>query len=114
MDHQRILIRAIRESGLTVRQIADGAGVSESSLSRFVNGKQDLKAGDYFAVLNILPDSAKDAAKSCLSIDAPISLKMLVVQASDEEKAEVLFALGHLLLKRRVEGDIVGLMSAAS
>ena len=114
MDHQQVLIRAIRESGLTAREITEATGVNESSLSRFINGKQDLKAGDYFAVLNFLPDSAKNAAKFRLSMDSPINLKMLIMQASDTEKAEVLFAIGHLLLKERNNGDSVELMSAAS
>lgn len=112
MNHQQILIRAIKESGLTARDIAEGTGVSESSLSRFVNGKQDLKAGDYFAVLNFLPDSAKYLAKSRLSMDDTTSLKTLVMQASNEEKAEVLFAIANLLLEDRKSSDSVKLMPA--
>lgn len=100
MDHQQILIKAIRESGLTAREISEATGVNESSLSRFINGKQDLRAGDYFAVLNFLPESAKNPAKSRLSMDSPVSLKMLIMQATDTEKAEVLFALGHLFGER--------------
>ncbi len=114
MDHQHILIRAIRESGLTAREIAEGTGVNESSLSRFINGKQDLKAGDYFTVLNFLPNSAKDIAKSRLNMDSSVSLKTLVMQASNAEKAEVLFTIAHLLLEDRNSGDSVELMPAAS
>ncbi|NWF61591.1 MAG: helix-turn-helix transcriptional regulator [Fischerella sp.] len=112
MNHQQILIRAIKESGLTARDIADGTGVSESSLSRFVNGKQDLKAGDYFAVLNFLPDSAKSFARSRLGMDDTTSLKTLVMQASNEEKAEVLFAIANLLLEDRKSVDSVEFLPA--
>ncbi len=112
MDHQQILIRAIRESGLTAREIAEGTSVNESSLSRFMNGKQDLKAGDYFAVLNFLPEVAKNPAKSRLSMDSPVSLKMLVLQASNAEKAEVMVTLAHVFLEDRNNGDSVELMPA--
>lgn len=112
MNHQQILIRAIKESGLTARDIANGTGVSESSLSRFINGKQDMKAGDYFTVLNFLPESAKDFAKSRLNIDGSVSLKNLIMKASNAEKAEVLFAIAHLLQEERGNTDSVELMQA--
>ncbi|MUG96570.1 helix-turn-helix domain-containing protein [Scytonema sp. UIC 10036] len=114
MDHQQILIKAIRESGLTAREISEATGVNESSLSRFINGKQDLRAGDYFAVLNFLPEEAKNPAKCRLSIDSSVSLKMLIMQATDTEKAEVLFALGHLFLKEHKSTEAVDLLPAAS
>ena len=115
MDHQQILIKAIRESGLTAKEISEATGVNESSLSRFINGKQDLRAGDYFAVLNFLPEEAKNPAKSRLSIDSSsVSLKMLILQATDTEKAEVLFALGHLFLKEHTNTEAVDFLSAVS
>ena len=112
MDHQKILIKAIQRSGLTAKEIATGTGVNISSLSRFLNGKQDLKAGDYFAVLNYLPETAQDFAKSCLSMDNSVSLKHLVMQASNSEKAEVLLAIAHLLQEDRTDKDPVELMPA--
>lgn len=112
MDHQKILIKAIQRSGLTAKEISMGTGVSGSCLSRFINGKQDLKAGDYFAVLNYLPESDQDFVKSRLSMDANVSLKHLVMQASNSEKAEVLLAIAHLLQEDRTDNDSVELMPA--
>lgn len=43
--HQEILITAIRESCLTAREISVRAGVHESTISKFLDGKNDLKAG---------------------------------------------------------------------
>jgi len=112
MNHQQILIRAIEQSGLTARDISNATGVSESILSRFINGKQDMKAGDYFTVLNFLPESAKDFAKSRLNIDGSTNLKNFIMKASNAEKAEVLFAIGHLLKEECGNNDSVELMQA--
>jgi transcriptional regulator with XRE-family HTH domain len=58
--HQKLLIQLIKEERqavgadsdfYTAKQISIRSGVNESTLSRFLNGKQDLKAGDYFAVI---------------------------------------------------------------
>jgi hypothetical protein len=67
--HQKLLIKLIKEERdasdagsefYSARQMSVRSGVNESTLSRFLNGKQDLKAGDYFALLKSFPDDFQE------------------------------------------------------
>lgn len=67
--HQKLLIELIREERqsvgagsdlYTAKQMSARSGVNESTLSRFLNGKQDLKAGDYFALLKSFPEDVQE------------------------------------------------------
>jgi transcriptional regulator with XRE-family HTH domain len=67
--HQKLLIKLIKEARdaseagaefYSARQMSARSGVNESTLSRFLNGKQDLKAGDYFALLKSFPDDFQE------------------------------------------------------
>jgi plasmid maintenance system antidote protein VapI len=50
---REVIVQAIEESGKSVRAVALNAGISQPSLSRFVNGERDL-----------LLDAADKVAKS--------------------------------------------------
>ncbi|MBH8564449.1 helix-turn-helix transcriptional regulator [Nostoc sp. CENA67] len=100
-NHQQILIDAVNkaiEGGMTAKQIAAAAGIDNSVLSRFVNGKQDIKAGDYFSILNVLPDDCRVAALTRLGV-GEISVTQLVQSASPKEKAEILQAMAAWVLQ---------------
>lgn len=100
-NHQQILIDVINkaiEEGMTARQIAANAGVDNSVLSRFINGKQDIKAGDYFSILNILPDDCRIIAMTRLGM-GEISAAQLIQSASPKEKAEILHAIAQWVLQ---------------
>lgn len=102
--HQEILITAVRESGLTAREIATNAGIHESTLSKFLDGKNDLKAGNYFKILNVLPDSQRQAVQKSLGMVVDTLAgedkgKGLLVQlieiATDDEMEAAMMAIGR-------------------
>jgi hypothetical protein len=62
-----------------------------------LNGKQDLKAGDYFALLNSLPEFARKPAYQRLGIAQEADLVTLVLAASPKEKVDILNALVSVL-----------------
>lgn len=100
-NHQQVLIDAVNkaiEEGMTARQIASDAGIDNSVLSRFMNGKQDIKAGDYFSILNVLPEDCKVSALGRLGI-FEMSLAQLIQTASPKEKAEMLQAIAAWVLQ---------------
>lgn len=96
--HQEILITAIKESGLTAREIATKAGVHESTLSKFIDGQTDLKAGNYFKVLNVLPENCRMAALAGIGV-VEIKPVQLIESATPREKAEILQAIAAWVLQ---------------
>lgn len=100
-NHQQILIDAVNkaiEEGMTAKQIAADAGVDNSVLSRFLNRKQDIKAGDYFSILNVLPESVRVVAQARLGM-GEISATQLIQFASPQEKAEILQAIAQWVMQ---------------
>jgi predicted transcriptional regulator len=96
-NHQQILIDTINEAifgGMTARQIAAAAGVDGSVMSRFLNGKQDIKAGDYFSILDALPESQRLSALTQLGA-SKISVVQLIESADEEEIDAVLLTIGR-------------------
>lgn len=104
--HQETLIAAIRESGLTAKEIATKAGVHASTLSKFLDGKTDLKAGNYFKILSVLPVPQRQAAQEKLGIvviDALSgegtkgvrSLVQMIEVANDDEMEAAMIAIGR-------------------
>jgi len=102
--HQQVLIDAVQltldRTGVSAAELSETSGVNGSSLSRFMNGKQDLKAGDYFALLNALPDFARKAATTRLGIEDSTDLIALVRAASPKEKAAVLSLMADWIESR--------------
>lgn len=96
--HQEILITAIRDSGLTAREISTKAGVHESTLSKFLDGKTDLKAGNYFKVLHALPESCKIPALARIGV-VELTPVQLIEAATPKEKAEILQAIAAWVLQ---------------
>lgn len=100
-NHQQILIDAVSkaiEGGMTAKQIASSAGVDSSILSRFINGKQDIKAGDYFSILSALPEDLRSTALFRLGM-GEITTAQLIQSFSPKEKAEVLEAIAAWVLQ---------------
>ncbi len=100
--HQEILIKAVKDSGMTAREIALKAGVHESTLSKFLDGKSDLKAENYFSVLSVLPEKHRQTAQGQLGLSSETKLESvipLLAHASREEQALVLRVIADCWLK---------------
>lgn len=96
-NHQQILIDAVNkaiEGKMTAKQIATAARVDGSVLSRFLNGKQDIKAGDYFSILDALPESVRAFALTRLGA-SKISVVQLIETADEQEIDAVLLTIGR-------------------
>ncbi|MCL6753653.1 helix-turn-helix domain-containing protein [Nostoc sp. CCCryo 231-06] len=96
-NHQQILIDAVNKAivgGMNARQIATASGVDNSVLSRFLNGKQDIKAGDYFSILDALPESQRLSALTQLGA-SKVSVVQLIESAGEEEIDAVLLTIGR-------------------
>lgn len=96
--HQEILITAIRESGMTAREISVKAGVHESTLSKFLDGKTDLKAGNYFKILHALPERCRIPALARIGV-VELTPVQLIESATPREKAEILQAIAAWVLQ---------------
>ncbi|MBD2531894.1 helix-turn-helix transcriptional regulator [Nostoc flagelliforme FACHB-838] len=96
--HQEILITAINESGLTAREISVRAGVHESTISKFLDGKSDLKAGNYFKILHALPESCRIPALARIGV-VELTPVQLIESATPREKAEILQAIAAWVLQ---------------
>jgi plasmid maintenance system antidote protein VapI len=58
--HQEIFVELFKASGYTAKQVGEWSGLHESTLSRFINGKSDMKAGDFFDLLACFPEEFQE------------------------------------------------------
>ena len=58
--HQKIFVELFKASGYTAKQVSGWSGITESALSRFINGKVDLRAGDFFELLACFPEEFQE------------------------------------------------------
>jgi len=105
--HQEILIRAIKDSRLTAREIAAMGGIHESTLSKFLDGKSDLKAGNYFKILSVLPLEQRLAVQKSLGMVVDtlsksdentkglLPLVQMIEIANDDEMEAAMMAIGR-------------------
>ncbi|MEO1561750.1 MAG: helix-turn-helix domain-containing protein, partial [Cyanobacteria bacterium J06632_19] len=81
---------AIAASGISYRELASKAGISNSVLSKFLNGKQDMMCTTYFTVLEALPEPHQSIARQKLASGDQINLETLLINASKEERSAVM------------------------
>ncbi|NJO65620.1 MAG: helix-turn-helix transcriptional regulator [Richelia sp. RM2_1_2] len=88
--HREILRDAITASGMSHRELAGKAGINNSVLSKFLNGKQDMMCATYFSVLEALPEPQRLLVKQKLAAGNQLNLETLLINASIEERAVVM------------------------
>jgi transcriptional regulator with XRE-family HTH domain len=73
MNYKEILVEAMKKAiaqGLSAAEISRQTGVAGSIISRIICGKQeDIRAGDYFKIINIMPQAIKTEAMLKLGIE---------------------------------------------
>ena len=94
--HQEIFVELFKESKYSAKQISAWSGVHESTLSRFINNKTDMKAGDFFKLLASLP---KDFQKQFWDRfhDSKDDWQSLLLSASSKDLKEICNLIGDLL-----------------
>ncbi len=95
MHHQDILITAIDEAirlnkSVSVSSIARDAGMQPSGLLRFYKKEQDIMTGNFFKVIEALPEKQKTRVREQLGISTNATLRSLLEVASPSELAEAL------------------------
>lgn len=89
--HQKLFGEMLDRYKLNAKQLAETAGVSHTMISRFRNGKTDLTASKLMALLENVPQEAREWYLSqLLGVSLKTSLRSLFLSASAKEKAEVL------------------------
>ena len=104
--HQKLFDEMLERFDISAKEIAELTGVSEVTLSRFRRGKVDLLTTIFFNVLLVLPDNARELYISQLVGSKPkTNLRSLVMEASPQEKAELLNALAVWIVQSRENQD---------
>lgn len=89
--HQKLFGEMLDRYKLNAKQLAETAGVSHTMISRFRNGKTDLTASKLMALLENVPQEAREWYLSqLLGVSLKTSLRSQFLSASAKEKAEVL------------------------
>ncbi|PSB42698.1 transcriptional regulator [Cyanosarcina cf. burmensis CCALA 770] len=99
--HQKLFGEMLDRFGISAKPLAERAGVSEVQLSRFRNGKTDLGAGKLMALLENVPQEAREWYLSqLLGVSLKTSLRSFIQSASPKEKAEALNLLADWIESR--------------
>jgi transcriptional regulator with XRE-family HTH domain len=105
--HQKFFSEMLDRYSINAKQLAETAGVSETMVSRFRNGKTDLSAAKLMALLeNVSPAAREWYLSQLLGVSLKTSLRALVLSASPQEKAEVLKLIAGWMVETRNRDEI--------
>ena len=105
-SHQKLFDEMLTRFDISAKDLAEAANISEVMISRFRRGKADLGTTKFLAILATVPDEAKEWYVSRLLGAKPkVNLQSLVLEASPQEKAEVLNALAAWVVQSREHKD---------
>lgn len=100
--HQELFDEMFNRFELNAKVIGEVSGVSEVMISRFRKGRTDLSSKKLISILNNVPSEAKEWYVSQLLGGKPKgSLRSIVENASEKEKAELLILIGSSLVGSR-------------
>ena len=114
--HQKLFDQMLNRFDIPAKQIAEAANISEVMISRFRRGKADLGTTKFLAMLAAIPDEeAKDWYVSQLLGTKPkVNLRSLVLEASPQEKAEILNVIAGWVVQKPNHAGSINFISAAS
>ncbi len=96
--HQKLFDEMLVRFDLNARLLSDTTGIPEVTISRFRNDKYDLGSARLIALLEAVPQEARNWYLSELFAVTPTtSLRSLIREASPQEKAEVLILIAESL-----------------
>lgn len=105
-SHQKLFDEMLTRFDISAKDLAEAANISEVMISRFRRGKADLGTTKFLAILATVPDEAKEWYVSRLLGAKPkINLQSLVLEASPQEKAEILNAMANWVAQNRENKD---------
>jgi hypothetical protein len=102
-QHREIFNQLLVEFGYQAKQVCVWSGLHESRLSRFRKGKLDLEAGEFFQLLESLPQEAQDyfwSQKKLREVsikELPIKELIAAVALDESAIAELLSAIASNL-----------------
>jgi transcriptional regulator with XRE-family HTH domain len=100
--HQKLFDEMLTRFNISAKDLACAAGISEVMLSRFRRGKADLGTSKFLAVINLVPEEAKNWYLSQLLGGAKpktTTLRTWIESAPIEERAEALRVLAELIAR---------------
>jgi hypothetical protein len=97
-QHREIFNQLLTKFGYSAKQVCAWSGLHESRLSRFRTGRLDLEAGEFFRLVESLPQEAQDFFWSQKKLKS-LSLKELIATAALDEivAADLLNAIASSL-----------------
>ncbi|MEM7713432.1 MAG: helix-turn-helix domain-containing protein [Cyanobacteria bacterium P01_A01_bin.68] len=104
--HQQLFDEMMNRFDISAKELAEAAGISEVTLSRFRRGKADLGMTKFLLIFAVIPDEAKEWYVSrVLGIKPKASLRSQIIAASPQEKAEVFNALAVWVVQSHKNED---------
>ncbi len=92
--HQEVFNELLTEFGYSGRDVSNLAGINESRISRFRNGKLDLEAGEFFYMLERFPKEFRDKFWAKFVVVRG-SWRALIMSADHEDMEEILLLLAE-------------------
>lgn len=107
MNFSKALDITLDEHGISAKWLSEKTGVSQQMISGFRRGNQRIYSDSLERILAGLPIEARnDLLSKLYKIDtSKIDLRSLVMEASPQEKAEVLNALATWVVQSRKDED---------
>lgn len=104
--HQKLFDEMLNRFNLSARDIAMAANISEVMVSRFRRGKADLGSTKFLSLIAVVPEEAREwYLAQVLGAKPKTNLRSLILEASPQEKAELLILIGSSLIESRENND---------
>ncbi|MEM7555208.1 MAG: helix-turn-helix domain-containing protein [Cyanobacteria bacterium P01_A01_bin.84] len=107
MNFSKALDITLDEHGISAKWLSEQTGVSQQMISGFRRGNQRIYSDSLERILAGLPTEARNdlLSKLCKVDTSKVDLKSLVMEASPQEKAELLNALAVWIVQSRENQD---------
>lgn len=107
IEHQKVFDEMFKRFNISAKDLAQEAGVSEGTISRFRQSKSDLTAFNLIKLLLLVPQEARSWYLSqVFGISPVINWRDSINQASPQELAEILRIVADKYAQKDVQNDI--------